>query len=158
LSHAPLWPDHSHRRHLELSRPRRPAAHRRAWNDGGARARLPFHGPAHRHDPEPAHLPYRAGRESARRRAARCPRSETAAMIRDALRRQSNLEGTMRKFLQGTAAAISMACVSPAADAQTLNMMKAIDAPHYDAQRTTWAPTSDIVNMIQDTLVALDWD
>ena len=37
-------------------------------------------------------------------------------------------------------------------------MMKSIDAPHYDAQRTTWAPTSDIVNMFQDTLVALDWD
>ncbi|QQS12729.1 MAG: ABC transporter substrate-binding protein [Rhodospirillales bacterium] len=44
------------------------------------------------------------------------------------------------------------------AGAQTLNMMKAIDAPHYDAQRTTWGPTSDIVNMFQDTLVALDWD
>ncbi len=44
------------------------------------------------------------------------------------------------------------------ASAQTLNMMKSIDAPHYDAQRTTWGPTSDIVNMIQDTLVALDWD
>ena len=37
-------------------------------------------------------------------------------------------------------------------------MMKGIDAPHYDAQRTTWGPTSDIVNMFQDTLVALDWD
>ena len=36
--------------------------------------------------------------------------------------------------------------------------MKGIDAPHYDAQRTTWGPTSDIVNMFQDTLVALDWD
>jgi len=44
------------------------------------------------------------------------------------------------------------------AGAQTLNMMRSIDAPHYDAQRTTWAPTADIVNMIQDTLVALDWD
>ena len=44
------------------------------------------------------------------------------------------------------------------AAAQTLTMMKAIDAPHYDAQRTTWGPTSDIVNMFQDTLVALDWD
>ena len=43
-------------------------------------------------------------------------------------------------------------------EAQTLNMMRAIDAPHFDAQRTTWAPTADIVNMIQDTLVALDWD
>jgi len=44
------------------------------------------------------------------------------------------------------------------ASAQTLNMMKGIDAPHYDAQRTSWGPTSDVVNMIQDTLVALDWD
>jgi len=46
---------------------------------------------------------------------------------------------------------------APAA-AQTLTLMKGIDAPHYDAQRTTWGPTSDIVNMFQDTLVALDWD
>ncbi len=44
------------------------------------------------------------------------------------------------------------------ATAQTLTMMKGIDAPHYDAQRTTWGPTSDVVNMFQDTLVALDWD
>jgi peptide/nickel transport system substrate-binding protein len=50
-------------------------------------------------------------------------------------------------------AALALATASPAA-AQTLNMMKSIDAPHYDAQRTTWAPTADIVNMIQDTLVA----
>ncbi len=48
--------------------------------------------------------------------------------------------------------------VAGPAGAQTLNMMKSIDAPHYDAQRTTWGPTSDIVNMFQDTLVALDWD
>ena len=37
-------------------------------------------------------------------------------------------------------------------------MMKSLDAPHYDGQRTTWSPTSDIVNMFQDTLVAMDWD
>jgi peptide/nickel transport system substrate-binding protein len=48
--------------------------------------------------------------------------------------------------------------VSATAEAQTLNIMRAIDAPHFDAQRTSWAPTADIVNMIQDTLVALDWD
>ncbi|MBR1281896.1 hypothetical protein JQ597_07600 [Bradyrhizobium sp. AUGA SZCCT0177] len=48
--------------------------------------------------------------------------------------------------------------VAGAASAQTLTLMKGIDAPHYDAQRTTWGPTSDIVNMFQDTLVALDWD
>jgi peptide/nickel transport system substrate-binding protein len=49
-------------------------------------------------------------------------------------------------------------CVAGPASAQTLTLMKGIDAPHYDAQRTTWGPTSDIVNMFQDTLVALDWD
>jgi peptide/nickel transport system substrate-binding protein len=54
-------------------------------------------------------------------------------------------------------AAFALSLAGPAA-AQTLSMMKSIDAPHYDAQRTTWSPTSDIVNMFQDTLVALDWD
>ncbi|MEH2515883.1 peptide/nickel transport system substrate-binding protein [Bradyrhizobium sp. AZCC 1610] len=48
--------------------------------------------------------------------------------------------------------------VAGPASTQTLHLMKGIDAPHYDAQRTTWGPTSDIVNMFQDTLVALDWD
>ena len=61
----------------------------------------------------------------------------------------------MIRFALSAAFALSIA--SPAV-AQTLNMMKSIDAPHYDAQRTTWGPTSDIVNMFQDTLVALDWD
>jgi peptide/nickel transport system substrate-binding protein len=58
---------------------------------------------------------------------------------------------------QVLSAAFALSIAYPAT-AQTLNMMKAIDAPHYDAQRTTWGPTSDIVNMFQDTLVALDWD
>ena len=53
--------------------------------------------------------------------------------------------------------ALTFGMAAPAA-AQTLTLMKGIDAPHYDAQRTTWGPTSDIVNMFQDTLVALDWD
>ncbi len=64
----------------------------------------------------------------------------------------------MRRIMQGMAAALGVAVAVPAADAQTLKMMKSLDAPHYDGQRTTWSPTSDIVNMIQDTLVALDWD
>src|SRR6185312_6895425 len=55
------------------------------------------------------------------------------------------------------AAAFALTFATPAL-AQTLMIMKGIDAPHYDGQRTTWSPTSDIVNMIQDTLVALDWD
>jgi peptide/nickel transport system substrate-binding protein len=54
-------------------------------------------------------------------------------------------------------AALALALAAPAS-AQTLNLMKGIDAPHYDGHRTTWGPTSDIVNMFQDTLVALDWD
>ena len=61
----------------------------------------------------------------------------------------------MIRTVLGVALAIG---VAGSASAQTLNMMKGIDAPHYDAQRTSWGPTSDIVNMIQDTLVALDWD
>jgi len=56
------------------------------------------------------------------------------------------------------AAFLGVTAASSMAGAQTLNMMRSIDAPYYDAQRTTWAPTADIVNMIQDTLVALDWD
>jgi peptide/nickel transport system substrate-binding protein len=62
----------------------------------------------------------------------------------------------MRKALFG----VALGCLGTVslAEAQTLNMMKSLDAPHYDAQRTTWSPTSDIVNMMQDTLVALDWD
>ncbi len=62
----------------------------------------------------------------------------------------------MRTLL--AAAALTLATALPSAQAQTLNMMKSLDAPHYDGHRSTWSPTSDIVNMIQDTLVALDWD
>ena len=64
----------------------------------------------------------------------------------------------MNKLLMGVALLAGLAGVPEIACAQTLNMMKSLDAPHYDAQRTTWSPTSDIVNMFQDTLVALDWD
>src|SRR5438128_9443076 len=64
----------------------------------------------------------------------------------------------MRGTMKGAAALIGVVAVSSVAEAQTLRMMKSLDAPHYDGQRTTWGPTSDIVNMIQDTLVALDWD
>jgi peptide/nickel transport system substrate-binding protein len=65
----------------------------------------------------------------------------------------------IRAVLNGAllSGALALSIAGPAS-AQTLTMMKAIDAPHYDAQRTTWGPTSDIVNMFQDTLVALDWD
>src|SRR5262249_18414695 len=55
-------------------------------------------------------------------------------------------------------AALATIAATSASQSQTLNMMKSLDAPHYDGQRTTWSPASDIINMIQDTLVALDWD
>ncbi len=64
----------------------------------------------------------------------------------------------MRRILAGVATLLGAAGLSFVAEAQTLKMMKALDAPHYDGQRTTWSPSSDIVNMIQDTLVAMDWD
>jgi peptide/nickel transport system substrate-binding protein len=63
----------------------------------------------------------------------------------------------MRKLITAMAVTAGLT-LAGGAQAQTLNFMKSIDAPHYDGQRTTWGPTSDIVNMIQDTLVALDWD
>ena len=63
----------------------------------------------------------------------------------------------MRRIVQGLAVTAAV-CAASAAHGQTLRMMKSLDAPHYDGQRTTWSPSSDIVNMIQDTLVALDWD
>jgi peptide/nickel transport system substrate-binding protein len=63
----------------------------------------------------------------------------------------------MRRIVPCLAAA-ALVCAASAAPAQTLRMMKSLDAPHYDGQRTTWSPSSDIVNMFQDTLVALDWD
>src|SRR5437899_4915479 len=64
----------------------------------------------------------------------------------------------MRGKFATMVALLAAVAASPAAEAQTLRMMKSLDAPHYDGQRTTWSPTSDIVNMFQDTLVALDWD
>ena len=64
----------------------------------------------------------------------------------------------MRNLFAGVAAFLSMAGIASMTEAQTLRMMKSLDAPHYDGQRTTWSPTSDIVNMFQDTLVAMDWD
>jgi peptide/nickel transport system substrate-binding protein len=64
----------------------------------------------------------------------------------------------MRGVFAGSLALLGAMVACSATEAQTLRMMKSLDAPHYDGQRTTWSPTSDIVNMFQDTLVALDWD
>ena len=43
----------------------------------------------------------------------------------------------MRRFLKGMAAVLGVVGVSSLAEAQTLKMMKSLDAPHYDGQRTT---------------------
>ena len=64
----------------------------------------------------------------------------------------------MRSIFAGFLALLGATGLSSSSEAQTLKMMKSLDAPHYDGQRTTWSPTSDIVNMFQDTLVAMDWD
>jgi len=53
---------------------------------------------------------------------------------------------------------LALCLAASMAQGQTLNYMKALDAPHFDGHRTTWSPTSDVVNLVQDTLVALDWD
>ena len=63
-----------------------------------------------------------------------------------------------KKIFKIAVAAVAAVAAASTSQSQTLNMMKQLDAPHYDGQRTTWSPASDIINMIQDTLVALDWD
>ncbi|QQS12730.1 MAG: ABC transporter substrate-binding protein [Rhodospirillales bacterium] len=64
----------------------------------------------------------------------------------------------MGRLIRAAAVGLAAATLAAGAQAQTLRVMKSLDAPHYDGQRTTWSPSSDIVNMFQDTLVALDWD
>ncbi len=63
----------------------------------------------------------------------------------------------MKRLLQATALAFGIGIAAPIS-AQTLNVMRSIDAPHFDAQRTTWGPTGEVASLVQDTLVALDWD
>ena len=64
----------------------------------------------------------------------------------------------MRTMVKSAVAVLGVVAISSMAEAQTLRVMKSLDAPHYDGARTTWSPSSDIVNMFQDTLVAMDWD
>ena len=64
----------------------------------------------------------------------------------------------MRKLIGAGALALGVAAGAAGADGQTLKYMKSLDAPHYDGHRTTWGPAGDVINMIQSTLVALDWD
>jgi peptide/nickel transport system substrate-binding protein len=64
----------------------------------------------------------------------------------------------MRIIYSGLTAIACLIGGNCAAETQTLTLMRGVDAPHYDAQRTAYVPAADVVNMIQDTLVALDWD
>ena len=64
----------------------------------------------------------------------------------------------MRIIYSGLTAIACLIGANIGPKAQTLTLMRGIDPPHYDAQRTTSWAAADIVNMIQDTLVALDWD
>jgi peptide/nickel transport system substrate-binding protein len=64
----------------------------------------------------------------------------------------------MRIICAGLTAIACLIGGNCAAETQTLTLMRGLDPPHYDAQRTTAWGAADIVNMIQDTLVALDWD
>jgi len=56
------------------------------------------------------------------------------------------------------ASGLALCLAASLAQGQTLNYMKALDAPHFDGHRTTWSPSSDVIHLVQDTLVALDWD
>ena len=48
--------------------------------------------------------------------------------------------------------------MAPSAVAQTLTMLRNLDAPHYDPARTTSGATTEVSFLIGDTLVALDYD
>ena len=64
----------------------------------------------------------------------------------------------MRIVYSGLTAIACLIGGNCAAETQTLTLMRGFDAPHFDAQRVTSWGAADIVNMAQDTLVALDWD
>lgn len=63
----------------------------------------------------------------------------------------------MRKMIAALEVAAGIVLVNPAGS-QTLNVVKSIDAPHCDGKQASRGPTFDTVNVIQDRLVALDWD
>jgi len=50
------------------------------------------------------------------------------------------------------------ATVASGAAAQTLNLMRNIDAPHYDPARTSAGATAEVAFLLGDTLVGLDYD
>ena len=61
----------------------------------------------------------------------------------------------MRHLLIGLALVLAL---TVSATAQTLTMLRNIDAPHYDPARTSAGATTEISFLIGDTLVGLDYD
>jgi len=53
---------------------------------------------------------------------------------------------------------LATACLAMPAAAQTLTLLRNIDAPHYDPARTSAGATAEIAFMLGDTLVGLDYD
>src|SRR5215472_7115743 len=92
----------------------------------------------------------------------RCHRVVTVFLLGSAARPNGNKanarEDTVRILYSGLTAIACLIGGNCAAETQTLTLMRGIDPPHHDAQRTTSWGAADTVNMIQDTLVALDWD
>ena len=113
--------------------------------------------------PEPGDLRHRARRQSAGRRVARRSRSQAAAVrMAEPWPKQSRTEqkgGQDVKAISHRSAALWVPGFGSVGQAQTLNMMKShrCAALRWRSARPG-RPTSDIVNMMQDTLVALDWD
>ncbi len=64
----------------------------------------------------------------------------------------------MKSILRSVTFAAALGIASAGTQAQTLSVMQSLEAPHLDAQRTSWGPTGIVALLAQDTLVALDWD
>ncbi len=64
----------------------------------------------------------------------------------------------LRQILTTTLAAALAAVLAFPAAAQTLTVIRGIDAPNYDGVRTTSGATGEVLFMTGDTLVALDYD
>ena len=55
----------------------------------------------------------------------------------------------MKSYVKAAMLALGLASATVPATAQTLNVMRGIDAPHFDAQRTTWGPTGEVASLVQ---------
>ena len=68
----------------------------------------------------------------------------------------------MKRFLQAAAVAISLAPITAAvaqtAPANTLVLLRTIDADNYDPARSTARSAGEALNFLGDTLTSLDWD